>query len=195
MPSPSSGAGPCFVLFREESTLSFHLFLLFFNLGSHLISSLRSPSSCLASIPSIRSSVPIALVSSGVTENSKPLAFFIANSGGAEFILFPFSVMSSLFSPLFSSTKNPHVWGPLLPSRDPGAQCWQAQIEGPFPRPILVSGAQLAEVPEPGRSERAVTPAAPSRTKALADPTPITRKALPEAQNPYCQPPSLPNRR
>lgn len=41
-----------------------------------LISNRQSPSSCLASIPSIR--VPIALVSSGLLENCKPVTLFTA---------------------------------------------------------------------------------------------------------------------
>lgn len=49
-------------------------------------------------------------------------------------------------------------------------------------------GCSVGRVPEPDKSERTVTPAPLARTKALADPNTITRKAFPGAENPYCQP-------
>lgn len=103
-PSPSSGTAPCFILFREESPLSFHLSFLFFNSRSHLQHRAR-PSSC--SLHSFhKASVPKTRMSSGVTENSKPLTFFIANSPLRSFSFPSLSCQGSL---AFSSP------GPILP--------------------------------------------------------------------------------
>lgn len=106
----------------------------------------------------------------------------------AEFILFPLShQVSSAFSFPGSIIYPPMPGVPLLlGSESPGLIGADRDPISQDHCGIRCSGGR---VPEPDKSERTVTPAPTARTKALADPTPITRNAFPAAENPYCQPP------